>query len=160
MIIRGHINARVIVAGVTFLITGVLFIAGLLIPSFFIAAPFFFLAAASFGGTNPPLNAARLDIMHSRLWGRAESVRMTLRYAFESIAPIAFGWLSTKLASEGGQLNGYFHKVTNSLALSHTFMIMVVTVIAAGLILFLACKTYPRDVATVLASERKTDELQ
>lgn len=160
MIGEGRINARVMIASVTFLITAVLFLAGLLIPSFFIAAPFLFLAAASYGGTNPPLNAARLDIMHSRLWGRAESVRMTLRYVFESIAPIAFGWLSTALGKQKGAGRGYFHTITNALAISHTFMIMLLPVVAAGLILFWACKTYPRDVATILASEEITGELQ
>jgi predicted MFS family arabinose efflux permease len=160
MIGQGRINARVVIASATFLIAAVLFLAGLLIPSFFIAAPFLFLGAASYGGTNPPLNAARLDIMHSRLWGRAESVRMTLRYAFESAAPIAFGWLSTILGKSGGAGRGNFYTISNSLALSHTFMIMLLPVVAAGIILFWAAKTYPRDVATVLASEEITEELQ
>jgi hypothetical protein len=38
--------------------------------------------------------------------------------------------------------------------LDHTFLIMLVTlIIAAGLLLGLARRTYPRDVATAMASE-------
>jgi hypothetical protein len=39
-------------------------------------------------------------------------------------------------------------------ALDHTFLIMLVTlIVAAGLLICLARRTYPRDVATAMASE-------
>jgi predicted MFS family arabinose efflux permease len=73
LIERGNISARIVVSGAAFLITVVLFFAGLWTVSFYIACILFFLAAAALGGTNPPLDAARLDIMHSRLWGRLKA---------------------------------------------------------------------------------------
>jgi hypothetical protein len=66
--------------------------------------PLLILGAFLLGVPNPPMDAARLDIMHPRLWGRAEGVRTVL--------------------------------------------------LAAGLVIFPALRTYPRDVATVNASMR------
>jgi hypothetical protein len=42
----------------------------------------FLLAAA-----NPPLDAARLDVMPPRLWGRAEGTRSVVRTGLEALAP-------------------------------------------------------------------------
>ena len=95
-----------------------------------------FLAAA-----NPPLDAARLDIVHARLWGRAEAGRMALRGLLEGIAPILFGWVSGVL---GGGNRG----------LDWTFMIMLVPVLAASTLAIPARRTYPADVATADASAR------
>ncbi|HEY7054572.1 MAG TPA: MFS transporter [Mycobacterium sp.] len=76
---RGYISARMTVAGIGFLIAVVFFIPALLSHSVGVTIGFAFLAAIGLGGVNPPLDAGRLDIMHSRLWGRAESVRTVLR---------------------------------------------------------------------------------
>ncbi len=162
LIERGHISARVTVGGIAFMLTAVLFLAGFFLKSLIFAAPLFFLAAASLGGTNAPLDAARLDIMHSRLWGRAEGVRVTFRYSFEAVAPILFGWVSAQLGSGGGMFGGGGGQgsslSSNAAPLAHTFMLMLVPVIVAGIILYFARKTYPRDVATMLESEKATSE--
>ncbi len=161
LIERGYISARITVGGSAFLITVVLFLAGFLMSSMYIAIPLFFLAAAALGGTNPPIDAARLDIMHSRLWGRAESVRTTFRFSFEAVAPISFGLLSSRLGSKGGTFGVSTQNVQNGLPLAHTFMIMLIPVfVAAVILLFLywGHNPYPRDVATVLASEKYTED--
>jgi MFS family permease len=145
MIGRGHVAARMTAAGVAFLAAGMFFLPALLTHSLVVAVVFAFLAASGLGGVNPPLDAGRLDFMHSRLWGRAEAVRTTLRSVATALAPLAFGYVSTRL---GGNTHG---------ALNQTFLIMLVTLFVAGLlVLFIARRTYPRDVATALASELAT----
>ncbi|HEY3895515.1 MAG TPA: MFS transporter [Pseudonocardiaceae bacterium] len=91
-----RISAPPLVAGSAFLLAVAAFLAALFTPVFIIAAPLLFLGAAGLGAANPPLDAARLDIVHFRLWGRAESVRTVLRSAFVAIAPLLFGYLSAR----------------------------------------------------------------
>jgi predicted MFS family arabinose efflux permease len=161
LIERGYISARITIGGGAFILTVILFLVGFLIGSMYIAIPLLFLAAAFLGGTNPPIDAARLDIMHSRLWGRAESVRTTLRFSFEAVAPISFGLVSSRLGASGGTFGVSAQSVHNGLALAHTFMIMLFPVIIAAIILislFWGNNPYPRDVATALASERNTED--
>jgi MFS family permease len=88
---------------------------------------------------NPPLNAARLDIMPAPLWGRAEGVRTFLRTAAQALAPMLFGFTSDYVFG-GGQ-----H------ALRWTFLVMLVPLAVSALYLFRALRTYPRDVATAAA---------
>ncbi len=45
--------------------------------------------AALLSAANPPLDAARLDIMPAGLWGRAESTRTFLRSLAQALAPLA-----------------------------------------------------------------------
>lgn len=159
LIDRGRINARILVPIVAFLLAAALFLPALLVHSLFVAAPALFLAAAALGATNPPIDAARLDIMHFQLWGRAESVRAALRYLGQAIAPLVFAGIFI-LLSGGGSLfsiaTGNIQQDANALA--RTFLIMLVALIAAGLILLPALRTYSRDVATARASEQATSD--
>jgi predicted MFS family arabinose efflux permease len=142
---RGHISGRIVVGGLAFLAAAVCILPTLLANSLPLALVFAFLAGIALGGVNPPLNAARLDIVHSRLWGTAEAVRSTLVSVSTGLAPLIFGGVSTALGQG------------TATALSHTFLIMLVTlIVAAGLLLFVARRTYPRDVATAMASELLT----
>ncbi len=149
---RGHISARIVVGGATFLAAAVFILPTLLTDSLPLALAFAFLAGIAMGGVNPPLNAARLDIVHSRLWGTAEAVRSALVSISTGLAPVAFGAVSTALGRDEGE-----PAPSAASALGHTFLIMLVTlIIAAGLLLCLARRTYPRDVATAMASELLT----
>ncbi len=94
---RGHISARIAVGGATFLAAAVFILPTLLTDSLPLALVFAFLAGIALGGVNPPLNAARLDIVHSRLWGTAEAVRSALVSISTGLAPVAFGAVSTAL---------------------------------------------------------------
>jgi predicted MFS family arabinose efflux permease len=146
---RGHINARMTVGGAAFLAAAVFLLPTLLANSLALALVFAFFAGIALGGVNPPLNAARLDIVHSRLWGTAEAVRTTLVSISTGVAPLVFGIVSTELGGSTPE--------TNAVALNHTFLIMLVTlVIAAALILFVARRSYPGDVATAMAAELLT----
>jgi len=153
-----HLTARPLVGGVAFLLAAALFLPGLLTTSLLVAAPLFFLAAAGIGGANPPLDAARLDLMHSRLWGRAEAVRTVLRSALEAIAPLLFGYVSTLFgAHTSSSGNPTASSGGNGGGLDATFLIMLLPLLLAGLLLVLrARRTYPRDVATAAASEHAT----
>jgi predicted MFS family arabinose efflux permease len=157
LLARRQIDARIVVAGGAFLVAAGLFLPGLVLRSLALAVPLFFIGAAGLGGANPPLDAARLDIMHSRLWGRAEAVRTLFRSSLVAAAPLLFGFVSTQL---GGRTSGLGHP-TGPLApgapsLDLTFLVMLIPLAAAGIILLRARRTYPRDVATAIASEHAT----
>jgi predicted MFS family arabinose efflux permease len=165
---RGHISARMVVGGAAFIAAAMLILPTLLMHSLPLAIVFAFLAAIGLGGVNPPLDAARLDIVHSRLWGTAEAVRTTLVSISTGVAPLVFGVVSTKLrvsnadVSSVGEGQGGLAKAggvppSAATALDHTFLIMLVSlVIAAAVILCVARRTYPRDVATAMAAESVT----
>jgi len=155
---RHHITARPVVAGLSFLFAAVLFLPALLTTSLLVAAPLLFFAAAGVGGANPPLDAARLDLMHHSLWGRAEAARTVLRSSFEAVAPLLFGYVSTQF---GGHTNGLGHPTGSAGSrgggLDHAFLIMLVPLAVAGLLILLRARaSYPRDVATAVASEHAT----
>jgi MFS family permease len=78
LIRRGHTTARLTVAAAAYLVTAIVFIPGTLSTTLVISVPILLVAAAALGGTNPPVDAARLDVMPAHLWGRAEGVRTAL----------------------------------------------------------------------------------
>jgi hypothetical protein len=107
---------------------------------------------------NPPLDAARLDIMPAGLWGRAESTRTFLRSLAQAVAPVAFGGLSSLIAGfvprqVVGTHTGTVSTQTGT-GLEITFLVMLVALVAAGVILLAARRHYPRDVATAGASHQ------
>jgi hypothetical protein len=90
-----------------------------------------------------PIDAARLDIIQPRLWGRAEAGRTALRTTFEGGAPLLFGAVSVWL---GGGSNG----------LMWTFLLMLFPMLLAAFLVLPGMRTYPRDVATAAASVEAT----
>ncbi len=136
---RHHLSGRLVVAAIAALATVVLFIPAVLSHSTVTALPYIVLAGFMLTAQNPPIDAARLDIMPAPLWGRAEGVRSLLRTGAQALAPLAFGALSDAL---GGGHRG----------LQETFIVMLVPLAASGLILLRAMRTYPQDVATAAAS--------
>ncbi len=146
LIRRGVLTGRVLTAGVAFLGAAVMFAAGMLCTTFGAALPLFGLGAACLGAINPPLDAARLDTMHPRLRGRADSVRTVFRLALTAIGPVVFGYLATRFGQAGA---------SSADALSDTYIVMLVPVIAAGLLtLFAARRSYLRDIATAACQNR------
>ncbi|MBO0732214.1 MAG: MFS transporter, partial [Acidimicrobiaceae bacterium] len=140
---RGMLNARVLITGVAALATVALFIPALTTRSAVTALPYLILAAFFLSAQNPPIDAARLDIMPALLWGRAEGVRTALRTGAQALAPVLFGAMADHLF--GGGRSG----------LQLTFIIMLVPLTANGVILLRAMRTYPRDVATAAASTQQ-----
>jgi predicted MFS family arabinose efflux permease len=131
----GRIPARVEVAGTSVLAAACVFVPAILTDSVAVAVPLLILASFFLGAANPPLDAARLDIMHPRLWGRAEAIRTVLRNAGDAVAPLLFGVLAATVFSGGS-------------GLEFTFLVMLSTLVAAALVtLLIGRRTYPRDVA-------------
>jgi predicted MFS family arabinose efflux permease len=137
---RGQLSARLTVAMVAAAATVVLFIPALITHSAFTALPYVVFAAAALTAQNPPIDAARLDIMPPQMWGRAEGVRTFLRTAAQALAPVLFGAVSDGIF--GGGTNG----------LRWTFVVMLAPLAASAVFLYGARRLYPADVATAAAA--------
>jgi predicted MFS family arabinose efflux permease len=156
LIARRYTAGRIITGAVCFLIAAALFVPGLLVARLYVALPLFFLAAAALGGANPPLDAARLDIMHSGLWGRAESVRTALRSAVTALAPLLFGLVSELFGAPASGLGAENAAHQSGKGLGPTFLVMLVPLAAAGAVMLLGDRSYLRDVETAAEYERRT----
>jgi MFS family permease len=143
LLARGHLNGRMLVAAITSGIAALAFIPALLTHHPGRALPYLILAAFGLSAQNPPLNAARLDIMIPSLWGRAEGVRTFLRTAAQALAPVLFGTVSDVVF---GNRQGALH---------WTFLVMLIPLFASSIVLFRAMSSYPRDVATAAAATRR-----
>jgi len=150
LLVKGYIRARILVPAVCLLaITPVLAVA-IMTTSIWVALPLLTLGAALLGAANPAMDAARLDIMHPRLWGRAEGIRTVLRTLGEAAAPISFGFVSQYLF-------GGAHRAGHATGLEYTFLVFLVPLLCAGLLALVALRTYPRDAATAAASAKVID---
>jgi hypothetical protein len=115
--------------------------------------------AALLSAANPPLNAARLDIVPSGLWGRAESTRTVVRSLAQALSPILFGGLADLIAGiapEQAPIGTHVHGVISpgqARGLEITFLALLITLAAAGVFQLRARKTYARDIATAAASQ-------
>jgi predicted MFS family arabinose efflux permease len=147
----GNVSARVAVGAVGYIVAAAVFLPGLASPVLVVSMPLFVIGAAALAAPDPTLNAARLDVMHPRLWGRAEGVRTVLQMGALAIGPLLFGFISAALGGPHTSA-GAGGAVKHSDALAYTFLIMLAPVAIAGAILLRARRTYPRDVATVSAS--------
>ncbi|HLI01167.1 MAG TPA: MFS transporter [Acidimicrobiales bacterium] len=136
---RRYVNSRVAVAAAAALLTAVLFIPAILTRSVVAALPYLTFAGFALMAQNPPIDAGRLDIVPPLLWGRAEGLRSLLRTGAQSLAPVAFGTFADLLG--GGRVG-----------LKWAFLVMLLPLFANGVILLLALRTYPRDVATAAAA--------
>lgn len=154
MISRGRAAARPIVGGICLLVALALFTPGFLVAGIWLALPLLFLGAAALGGANPPLDAARLDVVHHRLWGRAEAVRTVVQNLIKAGAPLLFGYLSVLLATPGEAVDAA--QGGGAVGLTRAFLILQVTFAIAGIVLLAARRGYVRDVATTIASEAAT----
>ncbi len=139
---RGVFTGRILVSAVAASAAVVLFFPAIFTHHATTALPYITLAALALSAQNPPLDAARLDIMVPLLWGRAEGVRTFLRTMAQAVAPVAFGGVSDYVF--GGGRSG----------LQWTFALMLLPLGVSAYFLFKALPTYPRDVATAAAAAR------
>ena len=161
---QGLLSARIWVPAISYIVAAVLILIGVVNTSLTPALWFFMGGAAALSAANPPLDAARLDIMPPGLWGRAESVRTLLRTVGQAVAPLLFGavadlvaGIAPEKAPIGTKPGGIEPGVARGLQVS--FMLMLIALGAAGLILLRARQTYPRDVATAAASAEAQEEI-
>ena len=137
---RRHLNGRIVTSAFAVAAAVVLFLPALLSRSVLNALPYLFFAALVLSAQNPPLDAARLDIMPPLLWGRAEAVRTLVRSLAQALAPLLFGVVSDHVFG-GGRFG-----------LQWTFVVMLLPLAVSALLLFRALRTYPGDVATAAAA--------
>lgn len=142
MLRRGRLDSRVLVASCAFVgaaaVASVPFAGAWPLP---VAMPLFVLATGVLTAGNPPLDAARLDVMPPELWGRAEAVRTVLRSLAVTAAPLLFGLLASTIGNGSGEV------------LRLSFLVMLAPLAAAGLILLYARRTYPADRAAASGGE-------
>jgi MFS family permease len=156
---RGVLEVRVWVPALCYLGAAALLIPGFLSTHLTPAIWFDVAGAALLSAANPPLDAARLDIMPAGLWGRAESTRTVLRSLAQALAPLVFGGLADLIAGiapEQAPIGTHPGVISPGAArgLEISFLVLVGTLAAAGVFLLRARATYPRDVATAAASHQ------
>jgi hypothetical protein len=144
LLARGRCSARVWVASCSFVASAALFFFGLLSLNLWIAVVLYFLASFALGAANPPLDAARLDVMHPSLWGRAEGVRMMMRKTGEAVAPVVFGYFAEHVFEASAS------------PLTATFLVMLIPLGAGGLVGLVALRTYLPDAASADAFAERT----
>ncbi len=137
---RGHVDGRILVAAGAATGTVLLFIPAIFTRDLLAAVPYLIAAAFCLSAQNPPIDAARLDIMPAPLWGRAESIRTLLRSFAQSLAPLLFGAMADDVFG-GGRVG-----------LQWTFAVMLVPLAASAGLLYYARRTYPVDVASAGAA--------
>lgn len=163
---HGRLEARVWVPALCYLGAAGLLIPGLLSSHLDSAAWFDVGGAALISAANPPLDAARLDIMPSGLWGRAESTRTFLRSLAQALAPLLFGVVADIVAGfvpAQAPIGTHTHGIISSASatgLQVSFLIMLGTLAAAGVFLLRARATYPTDVATAGAAWTPSPSVQ
>lgn len=136
---RGRFNARIVVPAAA-LFASVPFLAGgIWTRTVWLGILLTACGAGALAAAIAPIDAARLDIVHPRLWGRGEAGRMAVRAGFEGSAPLLFGAMSGWLGGDGT-------------GLMWTFLIMLAPMLIAGSLVILGRRSYPRDVATAAAS--------
>jgi MFS family permease len=159
LLVRGRLDARILVGAIAYFVAVACLVPVLATTSVAVALPFLVLAGAGLSAPNPPLDAARLDIVPSWLWGRAEGVRTLLRQSGQAAAPLMFGVIADALG--GARVSSNAHAPVSAhaaAALTETFALMLVPLLASGIILVIARRGYPRDVATAAASEQAAKE--
>jgi MFS family permease len=163
MVRRGFLEARVWVPAVCYFAAAALLVPGVLGSHLTPALWFDVGGAALLSAANPPLDAARLDVMPAGLWGRAESTRTFLRSLVQALAPLVFGGLADLIAGIapaqtpiGTHPGGV--SANTATGLEFSFLILLATLAAAGVFLARARKTYAEDVATAGASHQGSSQ--
>lgn len=159
---KGRVTARLDIGVGGYLAASLLLVPALLSHSLLLALPLIVVAGAALAAPNATLDAARLDVVPSQLWGRAEAVRTVVRTLLEAGAPLAFGFVSEAFGSNKGGL-GVVASGRKSPAgspaqvrgLEDAFLLMLVPLAASGLVLLLGRRSYPVDVASAAASQEE-----
>jgi MFS family permease len=161
-IAKGRVTSRLDVGVLGYSGAALLLVPALLAGGIGIALPLLMFAAAGLAAPNATLDAARLDVVPAQLWGRAESVRTAVRTLLEAAAPLVFGFVSEQFGANKGGFGivaGGAKSPAGTPAQVHgleiAFLLMLVPLAASGLMLLLARKAYPVDVASAEESQRR-----
>jgi hypothetical protein len=162
MLRRGYLEARILVPAACYIVASILLVPGIVGSSLTPALWFDVAGATLIMAANPPLDAARLDVVPAGLWGRAQSTRSFLSSIAQALAPVTFGGLSSLIAGivpAQTPIGTHPGPISSNTAtgLEITFLILLATLTAAGVFLAAARHSYPRDVATAGASHQGSD---
>jgi predicted MFS family arabinose efflux permease len=138
---RGLLTGRLHIGAWSYLAASVVMIPVFVTSSLAVALPFLVVAGALLTAPIAPLEAARLDVVHPQLRGRAESARMIARVAAQAVAPLLFGVLSNTLGGGGAR------------GLQLAFLVLLPLLAASSVLLLLATRHYPQEVAAVQESD-------
>jgi MFS family permease len=139
---HGRRRGRLVVAAVATGIAVVALVPGLLTHEVTVAVPVLIVAGFGLAAINPPLDATRLEVVQSAVWGRAEAVRTVFQMGIVAAAPLTFGALADSLGGGG-------HR-----GLQEAFLVMLAPLLLSGLNVLAAMRTYPRDRARAWADDR------
>jgi predicted MFS family arabinose efflux permease len=156
---RGRIDARIVVAGASFILAAALLIPALLTTRLVFAIPLLIAALAALSAPNPPLDAAQLDVVPAQLWGRAQGVRTALRNSLEALGPLLFGvtaglFVPGHVRPEGGAGAEVLPGQTHGLLIA--FLLTLIPLAGAGVLLLVTRRRYVVDVASAGESERRS----
>ena len=159
---RGNLAARVVFPGACYVGAAVALIPGLVSSHLFPAVWFEVAGAGLISAANPPIQAARLDVVPAGLWGRAQSALTVVRSLAQALAPLVFGGVSDLVAGivpKQAPIGTHAPAPSSHTAtgLQVTFLIMLATLLAAGVFLFRARRTFASDVASAAASEESPE---
>lgn len=160
LIRKGKTTGRLTVAAVAYVASTVLFIPGALLTSLALCIPIFLIAAVALGAVNAPTDAARLDVLPSHLWGRAEAVRTVFRQLLQGFAPVVFGAMSAVFGTAGagfgaGIDTGSSHGSPGTAhGLEIAFILLSLPLAVSGVILWFSRRRYLDDVVAA----RRSDE--
>jgi MFS family permease len=158
MLKRGNLTARVWFPGACYLGAALVLLLGLIGSSLTPAVWFDVAGVGLISAANPPIQAARLDVVPAGLWGRASSALTAIRSLAQALAPLIFGGLSQLVAGilpQQAPIGTHPHAPSSSATtgLQVSFLIMLVALVGAGALLLRARTTFASDVATAAASE-------
>lgn len=160
MLGRGMLKARVSVPAACYVLAAILLVPGFVGSGLTPALWFDVAGIALIAAANPPIQAARLDIVPAALWGRAEATRTAIRSLVQGIAPTLFGAMTSLVAGfvpSQAPIGTHPRTPTAQTAtgLEVTFLIMLVVLVAGGVFLARARTTFAVDIATAAASEER-----
>lgn len=138
----GKRAGRLSVAAGATLVSTVFFVPALLTDNVVVALPLLVVAAFGLAAANPPIDATRIEVVQSSVWGRAEAVRSLIRTGFQAAAPPLVGFLADSLGGGG-------HR-----GIQLAFLSMLALLLVAGLLLLVGHRTYPRDRARAAWADR------
>ncbi len=144
---HGVLTGRLRVGAWSYALVAIFFVPVLLASALVVALPFLVLAGVFLMAPIAPLEAARLDVVHPQLRGRAESARTVARVAALAVAPLLFGVLSDNLA--GGGADG----------LRVTFFLFLPFLVLSSVLLASATREYPSEAAAVQESVVEAPEV-
>ncbi len=143
---RGYYRSRIFIPGASLFVSVLFFAPAIWTTNPWIGTALLIFATAFLAGANPPIDAARLDIVTPRMWGRGEAGSMALRALLEGGAPMLFGFVSEWLGGANPQ---------QASGLEYTYLLMLIPLLIASALAIPAYFTYPRDVATAAMSMKQ-----